>query len=163
MRGNPVWQLLMVAVAFVAMGWPVWQLTRPAQAALVNIVPSAKEIAERKAAAEVSLTLDAEADFAPTPSEFSLSYLGTALLQGKSQAKETIQIRTTVPVDGADLVLHVEWPASTVPTGGTAPAASRVVIHLSDGRQVEKSSWSEDGSPLDTVLSVPGKTADAAP
>ena len=163
MRGSPFWQVLAVVIAFAAMALPVWRLTRPAEAAPVDAAAGLRERAGQREKAVAPLTMDVEADFAPAPTEFSLSYLGTPVLQGKALATAKAQTNAAVPADGADLVLRVVWPAGADQTGGGAPAAARVVVSLSDGRQVEKSFWSGDGATLDTVLSVPGKAAEAAP
>ena len=162
MRGSPLWQLLAVLVAFLAMGLPVWRLTRPAEAAPVDVTAGSKERSEQHAQAAAALTMDVAASFAPVPTEFSLSYLGTPVLQGKAEAKATGGVKTPIPAEGVDLVLHVVWTTGGEQTVAPGPAAARVVIQLSDGRQVEKSFWSEDGSPLDTVLSVPGKAVESA-
>ena len=164
MRGNPVWQLLMAVVAFGAMGWPVWRLTRPAEAAPVIAVSGTGGDGGEATKAAGSVTLGVAADFAPAAAEFALSYLGSPVLQGKAQGSATAEWKVAFPADGADLVLHVAWPTGATAEGKAGAAAARVTVRFPDGRQVEKSFWSADGSPLDTVLSVPGNAAaDSAP
>ena len=163
MRGNPLWQLLAVAAAFVLMGLPVWKLTRPAQAAPMTDSATGGTAVPGSSKPIRPVTMTAEANFAPAPTEFTLSYLDKPILQGKAQSVVSTKVTTPVPTDGADLVLHAIWPSNTGTNGGDMPVAARVVIRLSDGRQVEKSFWSKSGVPLDAVLSVPGSVAVTSP
>lgn len=150
MRGNPLWQLILVTVAFVGLGLPVWRLTRPAQAAAVQGRADGTAKEDVYAPAVNMVTLEVEADFAPVPTEWALSYLGEVVLKGKGEAKATASWKTALPAEGADLVLHAAWPTAA----GTGMAAARVTVRWPDGREVEKSFWSPSGEVLDTVFTV---------
>ncbi len=146
MRGNPLWQLALVLVAFIVMALPVWRLTRPAQAMVTDTVQTVEPADKAK-----PVTLETTAEFVPTPTEFSVTCLGQPVLRGSGQASISATWKTLFPAEGIDLVLHAVWPEAA---GGQT--AARLRVRLPDGREVEKSFWTQTGGVLDAVFTVPG-------
>lgn len=144
MRGQPFLQLLLVVVAFVAMGWPVLRLTRPAVANVPADLPPAAE-----GQAEVGLTLTVAC--VPAPEEVHLQSLGRDVLVGQGpQAEWTGTWKTRLPAEGVDLALRVRWPDAN------APAAARVVVRFPDERPpLERTFWAQNGG-LTELVTIPG-------
>ena len=160
MRGNPLVQLVLVFAVFLALGVPVWRLTRPALPATPVIEPMPTE-PTRGASNPLAeaVTLETTLNFAPVAAGFTLSHLDQTVLQGKEQGSLSGAWKTILPAEGADLVLHATWP--TAPDAGSA--AARVTIRFPDGRTVEKSFWASGGGPLDAVVTVPGSKGEPRP
>ena len=146
MRGRPFVQFLLVFLAFVMLGVPVWRLTRPTALTAADLPPPPEALLRP---AEVELTLTAS--FAPAPEEFHLQSLGHDLLTGRGpQAEWTDTWKTSLPPEGADLSLQARWPTTD------APAAVRVVIRFPDDRPpMEKMFWASHGN-LTELVTVPG-------
>ena len=108
--------------------------------------------------------MDVEADFAPLPTEFSLTYLGTPVLQGKArgQGDGSNERRRCPPTVRTSCCMWSGLPARSQPPGRCLPPRGWSSACPTGGRW-RKSFWSEDGTTLDAVVSVPGKTADTAP
>ena len=133
MRGNPLGQLILIVVAFALLGVPVWRLTRTAEAVPVSASRLAGEGVQAPAPANAAagpVAVTIETDFAPTPTEFSVSYLGDAILRGQGQTTASGPWKVALPAEGADLVLHVVWPS------GGATGAARVTV-----RSMCRSGW----------------------
>lgn len=132
-----------MVVVFALAGVPVWRLTRPAAAVAASV--------EEAPASQPAAPLEVEADFAPAPAGFQVCHLDRPVLAGSGPlAHFAGRWAATLPPEGVDLVLTARWPP------GTARAAARLIVRLSDGRRAEKSFWAgEDGS-LTEVFGVPG-------
>ena len=155
MRGQPFLQLVLVVLAFAALGLPVWRLTQPAaaNASVETTTAPDTDAPQPNTAAAVELTVSVA--FAPAPEEFRLQHLGRDLLAGRGpQTGWTGPWKTALPAEGADLALQVRWPA----TGDNAPAAARVAVRFPDDARppVERTFWSEKGSTLTELVTVPG-------
>ena len=153
-------QVILIAVVFALAGWPVWRLTRT-DAADADAGPGAATPAADVATAKTA-PLDVEAVFAPAPADFRVECLGQTVLEGRGPlARFTTRWTAAVPAEGVDLVVQAHWPAVVSgderPAGASSPAAARVTVRFSDGRQVEKSFWA--GSSLTEVFTVPGAPA----
>ena len=147
-------QLVLIVVVFALLSVPVRRLTREAEAAPASATGLAGEGVQAPASASTAagpVTLTVGADFAPAPTEFSVSYLGDTILQGQGQASASGPWKVALPAEGADLVLHAAWP-----TGGGGSGAARVTVRSPDGKTVERNFWSPGAANLDTVLTVPG-------
>jgi hypothetical protein len=152
-RGYPLLQLLLIVVVFAAAGLPVWKLTRTpteAERAAVSLANGAAAVTKDDA----SVTLEVETVFAPAPEDFRLRWLDRTVLEGRGpQARFSARWTAPLPKEGLDFVLQARWPASA---DASAANAARVVVRLPDGRQVEKSFWSEGSGALTEVFTVPG-------
>ena len=150
-RGFPLLQVIVVAVLFLAAGWPVWELTQPAPAS-ARLVTDASA-AQPTAIAAPNVPLALEASFAPAPASFQVRCLDQTVFEGRGPASRfSTQWKATVPKEGIDLVLRASWPAES----GPGPTAARLVVQLPDGTKVDKSFWSAPGEALAQVVTVPG-------
>ena len=143
MRGHPLLQLLLICCLFAAAGFPVWRLTRPASAAAPTPPPAAT------AAPAGETPLGVRVTFAPAPTDFRLSYLGKAVLEGRGpQAEFQGTWRAALPPEGADLAVEARFPA------GAGPAAVRVQCRFPDGHATERTVWADAGQPLVELVTV---------
>ena len=148
MRGSPFLQAILVAIACLFAGAPVWRLTRPA--------PAAGAAALEPTAPAKAAPVELEVDFAPAPADFSIKNLGQQVLAGVGpQAHFTGRWDDAAPAEGVDLVVQARWTSLTSGEGA-GPAAMRVVALFPDGRRIEKSFWSGANGALAEVFTLPG-------
>ena len=159
MRGFPLLQSVLVVLAVVLAGVPVYRLTRPAGANTGPASLAKASVVVIPAATPPAATLDVEAMFAPAPTEFEIKSLDQTVLAGRGpKARFSTRWVGSVPPEGADLVVEAHWPGSTGADAGPGPAAARFTVRLPDGRKVEKSFWADANGALADVLSLPGAT-----
>lgn len=156
MRGFPLLQSILVVLAVLVAGVPVYRLTRPAraQAAAVSTVAAQPTV-------HVSgvTPVDVEAVFAPAPADFQIKTLDQTVLAGIGpKTRFTARWAGSVPPEGVDFVVQAHWPEGTGADAGLVSAAARIAIRLPDGRTVEKSFWAEADGTLTDVLTLPGAT-----
>ena len=147
MRGYPLLQLLLVGCLFAAAGLPVWKLTRSASAS----APPTHEPAVAGSPTPTGETaLEMRISFAPAPVDFRLTSLGRVVLEGWGPQAD-FQGKTSVPLpkDGVDFALEAHWPDAAA-----APAAARVTFRFPDGRQTERSFWSDTGGSMVELVTV---------
>ena len=158
-----------MVVVFLLAGIPIYRLTLPA-AADAAIGSGEASTAEDSAGVKPG-PLDLEAVFAPAPADFQIKNLDQTVLAGQGpQVRYMTRWITAVPPEGVDLVIQAHWmglvaggnPAATSSPGAN-PAAVRIRVHFSDGRQVEKSFWAAADGTLSEVFTLPGGTPAAAP
>ena len=144
MRGYPLLQLLLIVCLFAAAGFPVWRLTRAANAP----APTPTAAAAPTPTASETL-LDVRITFAPAPTDFRLSYLGNTVLTGRGpQAEFAGTVRVALPPEGADLAVEAHFPPAA------QPAAVRVRWQFPDGHTTEKTFWGNADSPLVELVTV---------
>ena len=103
--------------------------------------------------------LEVEAVFAPAPTDFQIKNLDQTVLAGHGpQARFTARWAGSVPPEGADLVVQVQWPGSTGADADTKPAAAKLTARFPDGHTVEKSFWADAHGALADVFTLPGTT-----
>ncbi len=159
MRGFPLLQFILVVLAVVLAGVPVYRLTRPASADAASVPVETPSAVVAPGATTQATPLDVEAVFAPAPTDFQLKNLDQTVLAGRGpQARFTARWAGSVPPDGADLVVQAHWPTATGTNAGPGPAAARFTIRFPDGRTVEKSFWADASGTLTDVLALPGTT-----
>ena len=158
MRGFPLLQSILVVLAVVLAGIPVYRLTRPA------VADASASVAESSAmvtpgATTTAAPLDVEAVFAPAPTDFQIKNLEQTVLAGRGpKLRFTARWAGTVPPDGADLVVQAHWPATTGADHEAGTGAAKLTVHFPDGRTVEKSFWADGNGALTDVLTLPGTT-----
>ena len=154
-RGFPLLQSILIVLAVVLAGVPVYRLTRPA----VADAASAPVAVPTPGVTAQAAPLDVEAVFAPAPADFQVKNLDQTVLAGHGpKARFTARWAGNIPPDGVDLVVQAHWPASANPDAGTGPAAARLTVHFPDGRTVEKSFWADANGTLTDVFTLPGTT-----
>ena len=142
----------MVAL-FLLAAVPVYRLTRPAQAVVIS--PATDHSPDTASAKPVPLDVDIV--FAPAPVDFQLKNLDQTILAGSGpQSRFAAQWKTTLPPEGVDLVIQARWPMpATGDAAAPSPAAARIKVQFPDGRTVEKSFWTTDGS-VTEAFTIPG-------
>ena len=160
MRGFPFLQTILVVLAVILAGVPVYRLTRPAVAVGAPASLDTPSITAPPGATTGAEPLEVEAVFAPAPTDFQIKNLDQTVLAGRGpKARFTTRWAGSVPPDGADLVVQAHWPASTVADAGQGPAAAKLTVRFPDGQQVEKSFWADAHGTVTDVLALPGTTA----
>ncbi len=139
MRGSP---LLRAAIAFfvlLALGFPLWRLTRASETSDEPARPT--PVAEAKA-------IHLQLDFTLAPKKVQVLYLGKEIWSETCPAAGMERDLSLVyPDQGVDLQFHVEWPEE-------APlAAMRAKLTDPAGDTHDKSLWGT--GPTDDVLTFP--------
>ena len=138
MRGSPLIRALFAFCLIAALGWPLWHLTHPAEAASA---PAAVPKVEAKA---TRLQLD----FTVPPRRFVVRHLDKDVwTEEKPQSSVEREVALVYPEKGVDLVFHIEWPEDA------ALAAARVRLTDPAGDTHEKSVWGK--GTVDEVLTFP--------
>ena len=164
MRGFPFLQSILMVLAVVLAGLPVFRLTRPAAAATGPASVAVPSAAVDPGTPKRAAPLDVDAEFAPAPADFQIKNLDQTILAGRGpQARFTARWAGNVPPDGADLVVQAHWPASTGADAGRGPAAAKLTVRFPDGRKVEKSFWADANGVLTDVFTLPGTTPPSDP
>lgn len=139
MRGSPLLRAFIAFFALLLLGWPIWNLTRPVQAA--TEVSAAPEAAPEKA---IGLHLT----FSSLPKSFTVKHLDkTVWTETAPKLDMNRQVAIAYPKEGVDLVLHVEWP------DGAPQSALRVQLTDPSGDTHEKSVWGSGSD--DEVITFP--------
>ena len=139
MRGSPLLRAAIVFLVILALGYPLWRMTRSSEAEM----PSAP-----KAAPAVPQELHLQLAFTLPPKSLRVLSLGKEIWQ-ESAAPEEIEkdLKLLYPPEGIDLQFQVDWPDD-------APlAAMRVKLTDPAGDEHEKTVWSK--GPADEVLTFP--------
>lgn len=163
MRGFPLLQTILVVLAVLLAGVPVYRLTRPAVADAALPSMATPSVEATPIAATQAAPLGVGAVFAPAPTDFQVKNLGQTVLAGRGpQAQFTAKWATVVPPEGVDLVIQARWPAAAADGGvnpGTSPAveprAMRVMIRFPDGVLFERTFWANVHGELNEVCTVP--------
>lgn len=137
MRGNPPVQIIGVLIAFLILGIPVWKLTGSEES---SSAPAAVSSEAASTSVKINLT------FSRPVRQFSLSYLGKTVMKSSSPGLE-ISREITLPEDGADLVLKVEWADKNA-----SAAAVRIVASAPNGKKMDKTFWSKQD--LETAVTL---------
>ncbi len=139
MRGSPLLRALLAFLVIAALGWPLWQLTRPTSG--VASPPPEPAVTEAKA---IGLQLA----FTTLPKSFVVRHLEKDIwTENAPRSVMEQEIPLVFPDSGVDLVFHVEWPDD-------APlAATRVRLTDPEGDVHEKSVWGQ--GTVDEVLTFP--------
>jgi hypothetical protein len=138
MRGRPWFRALLVGLAFLLIGYPVWQLTgRP-----TSPVPPPEGTTPLTTIGPIRL------DFTSGPRWFSLRQGDLVLLEGGAPAT-TFHATWTgpFPPEGVDFLFQAEWPDAH------PIAAVRLQFTLPDGTIVEKTFWAQ--KKLTEIVTVP--------
>ena len=139
MRGSPLLRALIAFLVIAALGWPLWQLTRPAE--VVAQPATAGGGTEAKA---IGLQLT----FTAVPRSFAIRYLEKDVwAEASPTAEMEREVELAFPESGVDLVWHIEWPDD-------APlAAARLRLTDPYGDAHEKTVWGQ--GTVDEVLTIP--------
>ena len=107
MRGFPLLQTILVVLAVILAGGPVYRLTRPAVEAEVPASLATPSITATPGTAIGAEPLDVEAVFAPAPTDFQIKNLDQTVLAGRGpKARFASRWAGSVPPDGVDLVVQ---------------------------------------------------------
>jgi hypothetical protein len=139
MRGSPLLRAAIALFVLLALGFPLWRLTRAAEA------PQPKtQIAPAAEAKAIHLQLD----FTLPPKKIQVLHLGKEVWSESAPASEIERDMPLVfPDQGVDLQFHIEWPED-------APlAAMRAKLTDPAGDTHEKSLWGK--GVVDDVLTFP--------
>ena len=137
MRGSPLLRALLAFAVLLALGFPVWKLTRSKALARVLNVPATSSTQE----------LGLELAFTSPPRSLQISHLGKELIQAQDFGAELKQtLRVEFPKQGVDLHFQITWPTA-------APAAVKIVLTDPAGERYEKTRWAT--GELDDVLTFP--------
>ena len=150
-----------MVAAFLLAGWPVYRLTRPAEA-----TPAASESMAEATAGDATAkpaSLEIEVVCASAPTDFQIKCLDQAVLMGRTpQAHFSKRWAVVIPPEGVDLVIEARWPTSTDAASGANPAAARITVRAADGQPIEKSFWAGANGTMNEVFTVPGAAAETA-
>ena len=162
MRGSPIWQAILIVVVFALAGVPVWRLTQPSPGTATSATSASTPSASP--ADGTARSVEVEALFAPPPADFQIKYLGQSILEGCGPASSfNGHWATAMPTEGVDLVVQARWNVAVGTPPSVSPSAVRVTVRFADGRQVEKSFWSNASGSLAEVFTVPGSSAAPVP
>ncbi len=138
MRGSPLIRAFFAFCLIAALGWPLWRLTHPMDAAAAAVVRPQAAFKD----------IDLQLDFTNLPKAFEVRQLEKDVWQ-ESAPKLSMERKLALPFppQGIDLVFHIEWaddaPLSAVRVRLTDPAGD---VH-------EKSVWGQGA--VDEVLTFP--------
>jgi hypothetical protein len=137
-RGSPLFRALCAFLLIAALGWPLWRLTRPAEAVAAPIA------APSDGAKAISLQLS----FTTLPRNFAVRHLEKDVwMESAPQASMDREFPMIFPDKGVDLIFHIEWPEDAT------LAAARVRLTDPAGDTHEKSVWGQ--GIVDEVLTFP--------
>ena len=138
MRGSPLLRAFIAFCLIALLGWPLWRLTRAAQAVVEVTAPPKTEIKD----------IDLQLDFTAVPKSFAVRYLEKDLWT-ETAPKFTMEHKLSLafPDKGVDLVFHIEWPEDS------PLCAVRARLTDPAGDTHEKSVWGQ--GTVDEVLTFP--------
>lgn len=131
MHGNPIFRLVIVAVAYVLVGVAVWRVTQPAPV-MAATLPEPAGTASR--AMNLRLT------FTHPPKVFEVRHLGQTLIGGADvmdqlSGVDSFDLEIPVPPEGIDLILKASWPQ------GIGATATRLRVTVDGRPAVDETFW----------------------
>lgn len=139
MRGSPLIRALLAFLILLALGVPLWRLTREESVQVAPVLPPPTAAAES--------TVRLQLTFTSVPTSVKVLHLGKEVWRVDSPAQDVEkELRMEYPKEGVDLQFDVEWP-------GDALAAMKVTFTDPEGTSHEKSVWGR-GS-VSEVLTFP--------
>ncbi len=141
MRGSPLLRAVIALFVLVGLGFPLYRLTRAAEAPPAPTQPAPATATETKA-------IHLQLDFTLPPKRIQVLHLGKEIWSEDAPATGIERdIPLAYPDQGVDLQLHIEWPED-------APlAAMRAKLTDPAGDTHEKSLWGK--GVVDDVLTFP--------
>jgi len=136
MRGSPILRFLAIGAFLALAGIPIWSLTHREKP------PAALSAAPQSGNHEVEISVTSSREAMVT-----LSYAGQTVLQSPGPTA-TLSGRVTLPVDGADLIVHASWQDTS------APNAVRVTARCDGAPLGDATFWGE--SSVEDVLTIGG-------
>jgi hypothetical protein len=139
MRGSPLFRAAIALFVLLALGFPLWRLTRATEAPQAPAPP---------AAAPETKAIHLQLDFTLPPKKIQVLNLGKEVWSENAPATGIERdLPLAYPDQGVDLQFHIEWPED-------APlAALRVKLTDPAGDTHEKSLWGK--GVVDDVLTFP--------
>ena len=139
MRGSPLFRALIAFAVILLLGYPLWRLTRVADAP--PVAPAAAPISGPKA---IGLHLT----FTLAPKAVTVRHLEKEVWNETAPTLDMErEIQLVFPAEGVDLQFHIDWPEA-------GPlAALRVKFTDPAGDTHEKSIWGKGA--VDAVLTFP--------
>lgn len=134
MQSIPVIRLLIMAAALCLAAIGVWNVTQP-EATAAGAVPTANQPGTPTPALSQSKSgrheIAVELTFSQIPQEFSVQTPTGPSVSGKGKVlTHRLTIETEIPTEGADWVVHVQWPNKN--------ADSAVRVRCSDVKSGQK-------------------------
>lgn len=139
MRGSPLMRALLAFVLIAALGWPLWQLTRPE----VTAAPPEPNLAPTTAK-----TIGLHLTFTTVPRNLVIKHLENEVWRDPAPTAEMErEVTLAYPEEGVDLQFQIDWPED-------GPLAA-VRVQLTDpaGNTHEKSLWGK--GTVSDVLTFP--------
>jgi hypothetical protein len=136
-HGSPLLRAILVFLAILALGVPLWRLTHQNAAAAAAATPAPTE---KK---DIHLQLE----FTQKPAHFAVLSLGKEIWsESAPQAEVERDLKIPFPKEGVDLELQIDWPEDHL-------SAARIHLTAPGHREMEKTVWGKGKT--DEVVTFP--------